>query len=274
MLTELAEVDARGEIAEIFAEIRDLYATPYISSIHRHMATRPGVLEWAWQSAAPAFRSGRAQRTAWRIAETVALPPLAVIPPEALTVWDVRAADVPMLRAIAESFTRVAPLNLVFGGIVRDLLRDGPTSVIARPIDLQERWIPPAVLAPPPPMVNLATLAESQRRLLELFKSGTGDTAFVPGLYRMLARWPLLLAHFAVELRPHLAGDEKARIAASLLVSIDAAVAELCQSLRPAALPAPAGDEAAHLQRMIEGYRVTSPEMILFGKLIGEALSD
>ena len=277
MLTELAETDATGEIAAIFAEIRHLYATPYVSSIHRHMATRPGVLEWAWEAAAPLFRSGVAQETAWRIAGDAALAPLPPVPAEALAVWGIATADIPRIRATAESFTRVAPLNLVFGGVVRDLLRGAPTAprgsgVSHAPLS---SWTPPPSLAPPPPMLAAAELPEPVRRLLALFRSGTGSTAFVPGLYRMLANWPALLAHLAVELGPRFAGAEKQQVAAALIARIDAAVAELRRDLPlPSHAAAPTGDESAHLLAMIDGYRVTSPEMILFGRLIRDALPD
>ena len=46
MLAELAERDAAGEIAAIYAEIRRLWAVPYVSSLQRHLASRPGWLEW------------------------------------------------------------------------------------------------------------------------------------------------------------------------------------------------------------------------------------
>ena len=121
-------------------------------------------------------------------------------------------------------------------------------------------------------MVDPARLPGAERRLLELFRSGTGDTAFVPGLYRMLVHWPGLLAHLAVVLRPHLAGDEKSRVAAHLIARIDAAVAELRRGLAKPMRLAPSAGEGEHLLRMIDGYRVTSPEMILFGRLIQEAL--
>ena len=45
MLAELQERDATGEIARIYAEIRRLWAVPYVSSLQRHLATRPGWLE-------------------------------------------------------------------------------------------------------------------------------------------------------------------------------------------------------------------------------------
>lgn len=274
MLTELPESEATGRIAEIFAEIRQAYATPYVSSIHRHMATLPGVLEWAWEVAEPAFRDGRAQQTGWQIAADAALEPLTPIPAEAMAVWGVTPADVPRLGAIADSFTRVAPLNLVFGGLVRDILRGEPvsrTASLARGAAVRSGWQPPAPLPLPPPMVDAAHLAEAERQLLSLFRSGSGATQFVPGLYRMLAHWPGLLAHLAVQLGPRFASAEKIAVARELLARIDGAVAEMRAELPLPRLAPPSADEAAHLIRMIDGYRVTSPEMILFGRLIREA---
>ena len=110
------------------------------------------------------------------------------------------------------------------------------------------------------------------RNLLERFRSGTGTTAFVPGLYRMLARWPGFLAHLAVELGPRFSSPEKTTAATALLSRKQDAVESLRPEIGPVLRQPPGPDEAAHLQRMIDGYRVTSPEMILFGRLIRETL--
>jgi hypothetical protein len=88
----------------------------------------------------------------------------------------------------------------------------------------------------------------------------------------MLAHWPGLLAHLAVGLLPHFESAEKAKAAAELLARIDAAVADIRQGLPSAKRQPPPDGECAHLLRMIDGYRVTSPEMILFGRLIRNAL--
>ncbi len=274
MLTELSESEATGDIARIFEDIRQLYATPYVSSIHRHMATRPGVLEWAWGAVAPAFGDGRAQETGWRLAADAALVPLAPIPAPSLRMWGVSAADAATVASIAESFTRVAPVNLMFGGLVRSLLQGerpgGTASSKSKP------WTPPPSLAPPPPMVDAAALGADGRALLQLFCSGTGASAFVPGLYRMLARWPGLLAHLAVEFGPRFAAPATLDVAQNLLARVDAAVADILATLPPAPAglpPAPDAAEATHLTAMIDNYRKTSPEMILFGRLIREAVS-
>lgn len=66
-LAELPEQDATGEIAAIYDEIRRFCGVPYVSSMQRHLATRPGWLEFVWAAVRPAFASGRAQTAARRL---------------------------------------------------------------------------------------------------------------------------------------------------------------------------------------------------------------
>ena len=54
-MRELSEDDATGSIAEIYEEIKEYYAAPYVSSLFRHLATYPGLLEWIWKIMLPAF---------------------------------------------------------------------------------------------------------------------------------------------------------------------------------------------------------------------------
>ena len=57
MLPELVESKAQGEIAEIYAQIRSTCAVPYVSSLQRHLATRPGGSNGLGRPWRP-FRSG------------------------------------------------------------------------------------------------------------------------------------------------------------------------------------------------------------------------
>ena len=122
MLAEISEKDATGEIAAIFAEVRRLWGVPYVSAIQRHLATRPGVLEWAWEAVGPAFRSGVAQAAAAGCADEVRLPPLDPIPREALALWGLDEGEAERARSVAEGFVRVAPINMVFAGLMKVLL--------------------------------------------------------------------------------------------------------------------------------------------------------
>src|SRR5688572_12486325 len=105
MLAELRERDARGEIAAIYAEVRRLWAVPYVSSLQRHLATRPGWLPWTWAALGPAFASGTAQAAAWGAADGLAVP-LAPISRAALRVWGVDEAGERTIRSACASFVR------------------------------------------------------------------------------------------------------------------------------------------------------------------------
>ena len=199
MLAELRERDATGEAAVIYAEIRRLWAVPYVSSLQRHLATRPGWLEWTWAGLGPAFSSGRAQAAAWRAAEGLAVPRLPPVSRDALRVWQVDAAGEAAIRAACASFVRASPVNLMLSGLLRRLLAgerpDGPTAPPGA-------WTPPPSVDTLPPLVDPAALLPAQRAVLATLGTTVGGQPFVPGLYRMLASWPAYLAHAATLLAP------------------------------------------------------------------------
>ncbi len=154
MLAELSERDAAGEIAVIYAEIRRLCAVSYVSSMQRHLATRPGWLEWVWAALRPAFAGGRAQDAAWRVAEGLDVPRLAPISRDALRVWGVDAAGEDGIRTVCGSFIRVSPVNLVFSGLLRRLLNgERPPG----PGEAASGWAPPPSLPALPPLAGVGT---------------------------------------------------------------------------------------------------------------------
>ncbi len=273
MLSELPESEATGRIADIFGEIRTLWGVPYVSAIHRHMATRPGLLEWSWDAVAPLFRNGTGQDTGWRAAADLALTPLDPISRDVLEVWGLDAKAQATVANVCAGFVRVAPVNMVFAGLVRGILTGAvPTSRI--PTRAPASWSAPPSLPATPPMADLAKLDLAHRAVVAQLATITDGKSFVPGLYRMLAPWPGFIAHVATVLQPRLARPEMAAAGDTLRARIDAVVAQLRPQLAadPAPQSAPAGQERADFLRVIETYRKTSPEMVIAGRLIGGAL--
>ena len=268
MLAELREQDATGEIAVIYEEIRRLWGVPYVSSLQRHLATRPGWLAWAWAALRPAFTSGAAQAAAWRAADGVAVPGLAPISRYALRVWGVERDGETAIRSACASFVRVSPVNLVLSGLLRRLLQgERPRKLVSRPRD----WTPPPSLGPLPALVDPAALPAAQQVVLATLGTMVGGQPFVPGLYRMLAWWPAFLAHLATVLPPQL--EEAATRAACrrLLEAVDAEVPAVFDALpTPPATPPPG--EFADVLAALDTYRETSPEMVASGRMIGDAL--
>src|SRR6185436_6644747 len=111
-----------GEIADIYGEIRRYSGVPYVSSLQRYVATLPGVLEWLWAALRPAMLSGAIPETGWRLAEGVQIRPAPSIQATALPQIGVDAAGLAAIRNVAANFVRVAPVNLVMGGCIHQLL--------------------------------------------------------------------------------------------------------------------------------------------------------
>jgi len=271
VLPELQERDATGAIAGIYAEIRRLWAVPYVSSLQRHLATRPGWLEWAWAGLRPAFASGRAQVAARLAAEGLVVPRLAPMSRDALRVWGVDPAGEAAIRAACASFVRVSPINLVLSGLLRRLLTgERPAGPASGELD----FTPPAALGPLPPLVDPTGLPPSPRALLASLGTTVGGEPFVPGLYRMLASWPAFLAHAATVLRP-LQDDGATRAAfRRLLAAVDAEVPAVFTVLPPppADPPMPPARDVPAVLAALDTYRKTSPEMVVFGRMLGDAL--
>ena len=270
-LPELAEADAHGELGRIYAEIRDSGGVPYVSSMQRHLATRPGWLPWAWAAVRPVFTSGAAQHTAWRLAAAVDAAPLPPLSRSALRVLGVGGGAERTIRAVCESFVRVSPTNLVFSGLVRRLLAGELPGGGAPAAD---GWMPPAPLPPLPGLVDPAALSDDARAVLAELGTEVGGQPFVPGLYRMLAHWPAYLAHTATVLRPRLADPVTAAVCRTLLERIDGAVPALLAQLPAlgATPPAPPRAEHAAVLAALMRYRETSPQMVVFGRLLRDAL--
>lgn len=270
MLTELNEADATGDIARIYAEVRRTCAVPYVSALYRVLATRPGILPWAWAAVSPALENGTAQEAGWRVAADLPLEPLPPIARDALRVWGVDASAEQTVCNICDGFVRVAPVNMVFAGLLKRFI-DGNTP---NGKSASAAWQPPADIPAPPSLVDLAKPDPVQHRVLMRFATMSGGKPFVPGLYRMLAHWPALLAHLSVVMAPRLASEQTGAVFDIVRARIDAAVPDVfAQMSAPGALPpAPSADEKANLLSALETYRKTSPEMIVFARLIRDAL--
>jgi len=197
-LREITESEATGEIARIYEEIREAYAAPYVSSLFRHLATYPGLLEWAWGFTRPAFVSGLIQHTGWDHVDVSALPALPPLSRDDLRALGVTGADEGVIRDVCRTFTRVSPINLVFAGCLARVLRDeaGMMASVAAP---SSRPLPED-LPQLPSMVPWEELGPERRAVVDVFETELAGEAFVPGLYRILAHWPGYLARVAVVL--------------------------------------------------------------------------
>jgi hypothetical protein len=112
-LPELPESQATGRIREIYDEIKHYSAVPMVALIYRHMATLPGVLEWAWEVLRPLMVCGLLQEKGWQLARTADLPQALAIPPAARQAAGISAADEATIATSLAAFNRTNPINIL-----------------------------------------------------------------------------------------------------------------------------------------------------------------
>ena len=274
MLPELSEQDASGDIARIYDEIKLFCAVPYVSSLQRHLATRPGWLEWCWQTVRPLFVSGIAQERAWAAAANTKAPPLPPIPLAAQSVLGIDAKGRQTLRDIARLFVQVSPTNLAFSGIIRAVLIDGATGQANLPAPAP--WTPPAPVPTPPPLLPANDTPPDLAAALDHFSVEVDGHPFIPGLYRILAHYPGYIAYLATTLAPRFDDAPTSAACEQVKADVDAAMRDVVKNELPAVNLAGLPDASEHgaVLDAIERYRETSPQMIVFGRLIIDSLPD
>ena len=266
-LPELCERDAVGEKAAIYAEMKRLGGVPMVALIFRHLATIPGGIEWAWGAISPAWREGRLQEAAWRIAREVPLQPIAAIPREALAALGVDDTGLAEIRIVIDSYNRANPENMLSVLCLLRLLGGAPAALPLAP----RAWTPPPAPGPLVPMVDVATMPASVTALLDLVAApgNAGGPRVVQSLYRHFAHRPGFLALAVTMLRQRFDDGSIYRSVASIATSMNAAADDLSRSL--CAPPAPDPAIGAVCQRFAG---TVIPQMIVVGALLARALPE
>ncbi len=272
LLAEIPEADATGDLAHIYEEMRVYCAVPYVSTLQRHVATMPGCLEWIWAALRPGFLSGDIPETAWRLTKVEGVPPLPPLSDSALRLMGVDEAAAETLGQIYGTYVRVSPINLLFSDSLRLLLTgsDGGGQGEA-----QSDWTPPAMLPPPPPMLDLDRMEPNRAAvLMRLGAQGPGGQVMVAGLYRYMATWPAYLAHAATLLHPLFTDPAVEKACDAIARRITAAAPDVVARLPkvPEDLPRPTPEQVDAIIPALDMFKKTSPEMIVFGTLLKDAL--
>jgi hypothetical protein len=227
------EADARGEIAEIYADIRKVLGTSVVNLIWRHLATMPGALPWTWATARPLYL-GAAPRHAESIRRTIALPVLPGLSADTLLAAGIDEAELAMIGSVLDSYQYTNALALAVLSALLAHFEPRP----AEAVTAADSATPPAGVRIPelPPMDALDP--EVARLVTEL--NGFGEDSepqLIASMYRHLAYWPAYLALVRTMLVPLQADGRLEALTRSTRTLGHAHGTVLATQLKPAAPP-------------------------------------
>jgi hypothetical protein len=262
-LPELAECDATGEKAAIYAEMKRL-GVPMVALIFRHLATLPGALEWAWRAIGPTWATGRLQEEAWRIAREAAMEPIAPMPREALAALGVDDAGLREIRVVLESYNLANPVNLLSVRCLAQLVGGGKAS---RAVQVRA-WTAPRPPGPLAPMIDVTTMPREVADLLALVSADApeGGARLVPSLYRHFGHRPGFLALVITLVLPRLEDGSVARSVRAIRAEVDRTARELVRGMSAPPTPEPG------ISIAFERFGAMIPQMIVVGTLLERAL--
>jgi len=238
-----------------------------VALIFRHLATRDGVLEWAWEAIGPAWRTGSLQEAAWRIAREERLAPIAPVPFAALAPLGVEGGDLRAIHAVLEAYNRANPENMLTILCALRLLRGATASVPTRP----RAWVPPPAPGPLPPMAHPDTYSPEIASVLDLVAAPgeSGSPRVVQSLYRHFVHRPAFLALAITLLRQRFDDGAIARSVSNTYARMAVAADDIVRTL--SAPPAPHDTFRPTCERF---SGAVIPEMIVVGRLLSESLRD
>ena len=239
-----------------------------VALIFRHLATRPGVLDWIWNAVGPAWRSGRLQEAARRVARTAPLEPTVKIPRAALRAWGVDDAGEREIHDVLVAYNRANPENMLTMLCVLRLLKDDRGRV---PIDSIQHsaWSAPRAPGPLAPMADITKLPREVLDLLDLVSAPgePGAPRVVQSLYRHFCHRPAFLAGIVTLLRARFDDGSIGRAVAAIHVAMSHEADAIASTL--SAPPAPDASIEATCARFANAV---IPQMIVAGRLVEEAL--
>lgn len=187
-VSAIVETEATGEIAGIFADIRETMEIPLLTSIWRTLVSVEGGLHAVWKAAKPLYQTGQPQAALAGIVSSGILPKLEPIVPGQLECVGIGKTELSEIRAIVAAYNRSNGVNMV-----------ALTALIAIPTG------PPlslSVSASPSPWPELQPLLSKDEipsttwtMLNEVNQLGSlGVDDGLATLWRHLAHWPGFLA--------------------------------------------------------------------------------
>lgn len=203
-IPEIAETQAEGRVATIYADIQETLGVPFVNLIYRHLATAPAVLDCVWDALRPHYVSGALAGQAAQLRREVEAMvqdwPVAQMGRSPGGARTAAAGLVDMYNG-ANSLNLIALQHLLGPRASRQASQQGAhelASVAAKPA---------ADIGGQPSVPRLPEFRELHQREVDRIHrlnayGEPGAPAMVASLYRHLAAWPGVLQEVELVLTP------------------------------------------------------------------------
>ena len=199
----IAEADATGEIADLYADIRQSLGMPFVNLVWRNLAAVPGGLKWAWTTMKPLYQQGAVYVEARQLRDSQTLPPVPNLPRVVLRAVGVDAAAEISIRAAIDGYDRGNPLNIVtFSALMSRLRGEKPSAPPPAPAEAGPES---PVAGETPKMLNfdqMDPLTADMVRAVNLLGARGRAREVQVSLPRNLAHWPGFLSLYWTVLAP------------------------------------------------------------------------
>ena len=216
---EIPVAEATGNIRPIYDAIAEALGVRLVNLVFRHLATKPGCLEWSWSVLEPGLRTGTFARDAQRLVA----PQQAVGAGRTVSLSELglRRGEAEGVLRTVDAYNRANPINAICLRVLGRAVREAHAAPRFRPP-------PPAARQPDVllPMTSLDGLpASTLEPLHDLARLTVGGT-IVPSIFRHFTDWPDLLRAFSeiLESVPGGFAEAGARVEASAGEIAEAAV--------------------------------------------------
>jgi hypothetical protein len=221
----VAEAEATGETAALFADIRATVGVRVVNLVWRHLATLDGALPWAWGAVKPLYLLGVADTAAVRFREEMILPKLRTL----------AGGEPASVDAVLASYDHSNTINLFALGALVAWLR-GQTAAQGTPEQGPRLPAPDVIL---PKLASQADVSpDTWQRVLRLNHFGDRPQPLIlASMYRHLAHAPAFLQRLETVLAPLQAdGSLDRAISANRAAAVDRArvLARAISAERPA----------------------------------------
>lgn len=205
----VTEAAANGEIAAIFADIRQVLGVDVVNLIWRHLATIEGALEWTWSTLRPLYVDGSLIAEATVLHAELGLPSLPPVPAEVFAGLGVRRRDLAAILDVLAAYDRTNAMALIALSALQ--------ASLTGQVEASEEASMPAPPRPATPsritLPRLPALADlpAETAALVMALNGIGTrrpAAILASMYRHLAYWPPYLALAWLVLTPLDAGGQ------------------------------------------------------------------